>query len=69
MAARVNRVDIRGEYRRLRVGSYRVLYQVKDDVITIERVDRAHDSASRLMDSGVTAVSAPASKDGDDGHV
>jgi mRNA-degrading endonuclease RelE of RelBE toxin-antitoxin system len=31
---------IRGEYRRLRVGSYRVLYRVKDDVITIERVDR-----------------------------
>jgi mRNA-degrading endonuclease RelE of RelBE toxin-antitoxin system len=32
---------IRSEYRRLRAGSYRVLYQVKDDVITIERVDRA----------------------------
>ncbi len=31
---------VRGEYRRLRVGAYRVLYQVKDDVITIQRVDR-----------------------------
>jgi mRNA-degrading endonuclease RelE of RelBE toxin-antitoxin system len=32
---------VRGEYRRLRIGAYRVLYRVKDDVITIERVDRA----------------------------
>ena len=32
---------VRGEYRRLRVGAYRILYQVKDDLITIERVDRA----------------------------
>jgi mRNA interferase RelE/StbE len=30
---------IRGDYRRLRVGSYRVMYVVDDDVITIERVD------------------------------
>jgi mRNA-degrading endonuclease RelE of RelBE toxin-antitoxin system len=30
----------RGEYHRLRVGSYRVIYIVDDDVITIERVDR-----------------------------
>lgn len=32
---------VRGEYRRLHVGAYRILYQVKDDLITIERVDRA----------------------------
>jgi mRNA-degrading endonuclease RelE of RelBE toxin-antitoxin system len=30
----------RGEYHRLRVGPYRVIYVVDDDVITIERVDR-----------------------------
>jgi mRNA-degrading endonuclease RelE of RelBE toxin-antitoxin system len=29
----------RGEYHRMRVGSYRVVYVVDDDVITIERVD------------------------------
>jgi mRNA interferase RelE/StbE len=31
----------RGEYHRLRVGPYRVVYVVEDDVITIERVDRS----------------------------
>jgi mRNA-degrading endonuclease RelE of RelBE toxin-antitoxin system len=31
----------RAGYRRLRVGAYRVLYEVEDDVITIVRVDRA----------------------------
>ncbi len=30
---------IRGNYRRLRVGAYRVMYVVEDDLITIERVD------------------------------
>jgi mRNA-degrading endonuclease RelE of RelBE toxin-antitoxin system len=30
----------RGEYHRMRVGSYRVIYIVGDDVITIDRVDR-----------------------------
>jgi len=30
-----------GEYRRLRVGAYRVLYEVENDVITILRVDKA----------------------------
>ena len=30
---------IRGDYRRLRVGPYRVMYVIDDDVITIERVD------------------------------
>lgn len=30
----------RGEYHRLRVGRYRVLYVVDDDLITVERVDR-----------------------------
>lgn len=32
---------VRGSYRRLRVGAYRVLYEVENDVITIVRVDRA----------------------------
>jgi mRNA interferase RelE/StbE len=31
---------IRGDYRRLRVGAYRVMYVVEDDLITVERVDR-----------------------------
>jgi mRNA-degrading endonuclease RelE of RelBE toxin-antitoxin system len=31
----------RGRYHRLRVGAYRVMYVVGEDVITIERVDRA----------------------------
>jgi hypothetical protein len=30
---------IRGDYRRLRVGSYRLMYVVEDNIITIERVD------------------------------
>ena len=30
----------RGRYHRLRVGPYRVMYVVDDDVITVERVDR-----------------------------
>lgn len=30
----------RGRYHRLRVGAYRVLYIIDDDLITIERVDR-----------------------------
>ena len=30
---------IRGDYRRLRVGAYRIMYVVEDDIITIERVD------------------------------
>lgn len=30
----------RGEYHRLRVGSYRVTYIVEYDVITVQRVDR-----------------------------
>lgn len=30
----------RGEYHRLRVGSYRIIYVVDGDVITVERVDR-----------------------------
>ena len=31
---------VRGGYRRLRVGDYRVLYEVEADVITIVRVDK-----------------------------
>lgn len=31
---------VRGSYRRLRVGVYRVMYVIEDDVVTIERVDR-----------------------------
>jgi mRNA-degrading endonuclease RelE of RelBE toxin-antitoxin system len=30
---------VRGDYRRLKVGSYRIMYVVEVDVITIERVD------------------------------
>jgi mRNA-degrading endonuclease RelE of RelBE toxin-antitoxin system len=30
----------RGDYHRLRVGRYRVIYVVEDDLITIDRVDR-----------------------------
>ena len=31
---------IRGAYRRLRIGHYRVLYTVEGDLITVVRVDR-----------------------------
>ena len=31
---------VRGSYRRLRVGTYRVLYEVAADVVTIVRVDK-----------------------------
>ena len=31
---------VRGSYRRLRVGDYRVLYEVEADVVTIVRVDK-----------------------------
>jgi mRNA-degrading endonuclease RelE of RelBE toxin-antitoxin system len=31
---------IRGTYRRLRVGGYRVLYSVEGDLVTVVRVDR-----------------------------
>jgi mRNA-degrading endonuclease RelE of RelBE toxin-antitoxin system len=31
---------IRGSYRRLRVGAYRVMYAVDDDLVTVIRVDR-----------------------------
>jgi hypothetical protein len=31
---------IRGDYRRLKVGAYRVMYVVEGDLITVERVDR-----------------------------
>ena len=30
---------IRGDCQRLRVGAYRIMYVVEDDIITIERVD------------------------------
>jgi hypothetical protein len=33
-------VFFRGAYRRLRVGPYRVLYEVEENLITIVRVDR-----------------------------
>jgi ParE-like toxin of type II ParDE toxin-antitoxin system len=33
----------RGRYHRLRVGRYRVLYVIDNDLITIERVDRVAD--------------------------
>jgi mRNA interferase RelE/StbE len=31
---------VRGGYRRLRVGAYRVMYAVEDNIITVLRVDR-----------------------------
>jgi mRNA-degrading endonuclease RelE of RelBE toxin-antitoxin system len=31
---------VRRDYRRLKVGDYRIMYVVEVDVITIERVDR-----------------------------
>ena len=31
---------VRGSYRRLRIGTYRVLYEVEADVVTIVRVDK-----------------------------
>ena len=34
------RAFLRGAYRRLRVGPYRVLYEVEGDPITIVRIDR-----------------------------
>lgn len=34
----------RGRYHRLRVGRYRIMYVIDEDVITVERVDRAPDS-------------------------
>lgn len=30
----------RGRYHRLRIGHYRIMYVVDDDVITVDRVDR-----------------------------
>jgi mRNA-degrading endonuclease RelE of RelBE toxin-antitoxin system len=33
----------RGRYHRLRVGRYRVIYVIDNDLITIERVDRVAD--------------------------
>jgi hypothetical protein len=33
----------RGQYHRLRVDRYRILYVIDDDVITVERVDRVSD--------------------------
>ena len=35
----------RGEYHRLRVGPYRVVYVVEGDLITVMRVDRARPGA------------------------
>jgi mRNA-degrading endonuclease RelE of RelBE toxin-antitoxin system len=31
---------VRGSYRKLRVGPYRVLYEVEENLITIVRIDR-----------------------------
>ena len=32
---------VRGAYRRLKIGPYRVMYIVEDELITVERVDLA----------------------------
>ncbi|GAA2163165.1 type II toxin-antitoxin system RelE family toxin [Actinomadura napierensis] len=34
---------VRGEYHRLRVGPYRVMYVVQDQLITVDHVDRIAD--------------------------
>lgn len=34
----------RGDWHRLRVGAYRVLYAVEADLVTVVRVDRVQDS-------------------------
>ncbi len=34
------RAFVRGDYRRLRVGAYRVMYIVEGDLVTVIRVDR-----------------------------
>jgi ParE toxin of type II toxin-antitoxin system, parDE len=39
---------VRGDYRRLRVGSYRVLYEVEGNLITIVRIDRVWAAAHRV---------------------
>jgi hypothetical protein len=44
---------IRGDYRRLKVGPYRVMYVLEDDLITIERVDLA---LTRPSDRGFRSV-------------
>jgi len=48
---------IRGDYRRLKVGPYRVMYVLENDLITIERVDLAptlpSDHGLRRADGGV----------------
>jgi hypothetical protein len=42
LAADPNSPDafVRGDYRRLKVGAYRIKYVVEFNVITIERIDR-----------------------------
>jgi mRNA-degrading endonuclease RelE of RelBE toxin-antitoxin system len=37
----VARASARGDYHRLRVGRFRVVYVIDGDLITVERVDRA----------------------------
>ena len=39
---------VRGAYRRLRVGPYRVLYEVEGNLITIVRIDRVYAAAHRF---------------------
>ena len=34
----------RGRYHRLRVGPYRVMYVIDEDLVTVERVDRVPES-------------------------
>jgi mRNA-degrading endonuclease RelE of RelBE toxin-antitoxin system len=36
---------IRGRYRRLKVGQYRVMYDLEGDLVTVKRVDRLPPSA------------------------
>jgi len=53
----------RGEYHRLRVGPYRVVYLVEDDLITVDRIDRVTIKfcARGLPPSGGSGIASPGS--------
>ena len=55
---------VRGAYRRLRVGPYRVLYEVEGDLITIVRINRVKAAAHRFEQ--LTDDLDPASVDAED---
>ena len=59
---------VRGAYRRLRVGPYRVLYEVEGNLITIVRIDRVQAVGHRLKQLAEGELAAPGDSDGV-GHV